>query len=217
MDVGIPVESGVKGKNMENPITDKYFMLLVDALKEFYVNDAKDMFENKMADERAMVGCIYRYMWNIIVRESMDCDIDIEYDRMRGKDGDLCRKCIDGMPSNCSTMECDLRCDVILFERKDRDEDYKYNFRPDIIIHHRNMNGPDDNIMVVEVKKSCADDELFNFDRAKVSWCTCSKGCLKYHMGVFVVLYDKYAMVEKRYLDGEWMQPVKIDASVPVG
>ena len=190
---------------------EDYIELLVGALHEFYVQDAKELFKSKMVDERAMVGCIYRYMWCRIVQNHMDCDIDIEYDRMQGNDGTACRKCIDGMPVKCRAEQCKLNCDITLFKQKDRPEDYKYNFRPDIIIHHRNMNGQDDNIMVVEVKKFSADEELCNFDRAKVSWCTCTKGCLKYRVGLFVVLHDTYAMVEQRCFGGEWKPPEKVD------
>ena len=194
---------------MANSTKEMYINLLVNALQQFYVRDAKALFRDKVIDERAMVGCIYRYMWCEIVRKNMDGEIDIEYDRMLESDGNTCHKCIDGMPANCDG--CNLKCGNILFEKKNRKEDYEYNFRPDIIIHHRNKNAAGDNIMVVEVKKEYSSDELRDFDKAKVSWCTCSKGFLRYGIGVFVVLHAKCATVERRCLDGDWMQPLKVD------
>ena len=191
---------------MTNSKEGKYIDVLLSALEEFYSNDAEALFQYRMVDERAMVGCIYRYMWCKIVREKMDCEIDIEYDRMR-----TCRKCMDGIPVNCDAKGCNLKCGNILFEWKDRKEDYEYNFRPDMIIHHRNKNAEGDNVLVVEVKKEGASDELCKFDKAKVSWCTCSNGCLQYRIGAFVVLHAKYATVEWRCLDGEWMKPLKVD------
>ena len=76
---------------------NKYLTILSEALKRFYVNDAKSLFgNNKQIDERAMVGCIYRYMWNILEQQKslvgQICDIDIEYDRMNGCHGDEIKK-----------------------------------------------------------------------------------------------------------------------------
>ena len=207
----ITKEFDVRKMLMANFQEGKYINVLLSALKEFYAKDAESLFKYKMVDERAMVGCIYRYMWCRMVRKNMDCEIDIEYDRMRGSEGEACRKCIGGMPRNCDTKGCKLNCGNILFEWKDRKEDYEYNFRPDMIIHHRNKNAEGDNVLVVEVKKEGASDELCKFDKAKVSWCTCSNGCLQYRIGAFVVLHAKYATVEWRCLDGDWMQPLKVD------
>ena len=82
---------GVLSDNQE-----KYKNLLCNALQQFYKNDAKALFnkirgntvvetKKEMIDERAMVGCVYRYMWHLM-QQARDyfpvSDIDIEYDRM---------------------------------------------------------------------------------------------------------------------------------------
>ena len=74
-------------------VRQKYTQLLCDALKLFYENDAKALFNEpqknaddaaegkRIVNERAMVGCMYRYMWCLIQQEG-NCipvsDIDIE-------------------------------------------------------------------------------------------------------------------------------------------
>ena len=59
-------------------------MLLIGALVLFTRRDAGILFnEKKDVDERAMVGCVYRYMFCarlLNVLESTQPDIDIEYD-----------------------------------------------------------------------------------------------------------------------------------------
>ena len=57
--------------------------ILLDALREFYRKDAEKLFDDKKAiDERAMVGCVYRYMWCKLQQlGELDVDIDIEYNR----------------------------------------------------------------------------------------------------------------------------------------
>lgn len=117
--------------------------LLVDSLKLFYRRDAKQLFGcGKAIDERAMVGCIYRYMWHLLSRHCETClpifDIDVEYDRMNSINGEEIKKHMVVMP------ECDECLDkgkcIDLIKENTSDGKDNYNFRPDIIVHKRGSN-----------------------------------------------------------------------------
>ena len=194
---------------------DKYLGLLIDAIKLFYINDADSLFgADKNVDERAMVGCIYRYMWCKIVREGINCDIDIEYDRMRGRNGGLVKKSID-LAQECGTENCRKECLKLIAKRagkrKGKSDKELYSIRPDIILHMRNSEPGKDNYLVAEFKKapvSSADDK---FDHAKIRWNTCSRSLLRYDYGVVVKLFQKYAHLEQCDCDGKFVKVGYVD------
>ena len=183
-----------------------YIELLCEALRMFYKNDAEALFKNQAADERAMVGCIYRYAWCLMHApryENLLPDIDIEYDRMSSphakkafdlsKDHnkidcnqyDVCGKviyeykqCYDGNHELCKTC--------VEHSRKWRD------FRPDLIIHKRGSSI--ENGLVAEFKKKGdnregANSKGIDFDKAKVMFCTCQNAEFKYKVGAVVILH----------------------------
>ena len=124
---------------------NKYLQVLIDGIKEFYRRDADMLFNGKPIDERAMVGCIYRYMWCEIARKGINCDIDIEYDRMRGRNGEFARKSID-LAKDCGTDSCRRHCLLLIAEKVEKRKTKKnelYSIRPDIILHKRNSIGKD--------------------------------------------------------------------------
>lgn len=181
---------------------NKYLQVLIDGIKEFYRRDADMLFNGKPIDERAMVGCIYRYMWCEIARKGINCDIDIEYDRMRGRNGEFARKSID-LAKDCGTDSCRRHCLLLIAEKVEKRKTKKnelYSIRPDIILHKRNSIGKD-NYLVVEFKKDPKNDPVcqadVDFDQAKIRWNTCEKSLLKYENGVFVRLSKAGALIEQ--------------------
>ena len=65
---------------MVSDIQDNLLSLLCKAIVFFYRRDAKSLWGAKVVDERAMVGCIYRYVWEKrkIVQACNTHDIDID-------------------------------------------------------------------------------------------------------------------------------------------
>lgn len=178
---------------------NKYLTILSEAIKRFYVNDAKSLFgNNKQIDERAMVGCIYRYMWNILEQQKtlggQICDIDIEYDRMNGCHGDEIKKHMSIVVEHCSKCMHKESC-FELIKRYMKEDQKTYDFRPDIILHKRGVCSRGGNFMVVEVKKDNSAAERIKFDEAKVRYCTCDRAPLRYSIGATVVLAESGAVV----------------------
>jgi hypothetical protein len=88
-------------------------------------------------------------------------NIDCEYDRY----GQV-QKLLDGIRA------CDQR------RRTDR-------ILPDIIVHHRGQNGPEHNILVIEMKKHAAQDRC---DFEKLQGMTDQDGTFRYQLGLYVNL-----------------------------
>lgn len=85
-------------------------------------------------------------------------NIDCEYDR----DG-LLKKLLDGI------RECDGRSTTIIY--------------PDIIVHHRNSTGRENNLLTIELKQ----DDRENFcDRTKLELMTRPVGHYQYQLGLYV-------------------------------
>ncbi len=185
-------------KNMKN----KYLELLSLAINRFYLNDAKSLFgANKQIDERAMVGCIYRYMWSILEQQKIegvqmcDIDVDIEYDRMNGCQGEEIKKHINIVMEHCQKCTHKESC-IELIKRYMKVDKKTYDFRPDIILHKRGACSQKGNFMVVEVKKDISSAQRIKFDEAKVRYCTCDNAPLRYAIGATVVLSENGAMVQ---------------------
>ena len=174
-----------------------YIKILINALQMFYSLDAKKLFdEEKTIDERAMVGCVYRYMWcQLQQRGDSMVDIDIEYNRKsddyEGKDREkgivLCEA--EQQSNRCPHSEScrEILRKEMLAKKKEAD---KISFRPDIIIHVRNRM---QNFMHIEFKKCSRTGKRLNksevvFDIAKVRYSTCQKLDYKYDEGVVVLL-----------------------------
>lgn len=178
---------------------NKYIQILIYGIEEFYQYDARELFCGKPIDERTMVGCIYRYMWHKIKSENIDCDIDIEYDRMRGRNGEFVKKSID-LANQCGTDSC-RQCCLLLIKnqtgKRKKRKDGLFTIRPDIILHKRNSPSGTDNYMVVEFKKYPVCNEDAEYDRAKIRWNTCMESLLKYEYGIFVELSQKEARIEQ--------------------
>lgn len=186
-----------------------YIELLIKAVQWFYKNDACSLFGyTNDVDERAMVGCVYRYMWCMMQQEASFpvADIDIEYDRM-GNSEDAIRKCIEVPKDGCKGCDRKKECYDVLrskIERKCRDK-IKYEFRPDIIVHQRGdliQNG-----LVIEFKKRSRDAKL---DIAKLRYCTCDNGAFKYKVGTFVLLEETQAHI-KVFLDRKVVSWFKVN------
>lgn len=182
----------------------KYLEILSEAIKRFYLNDAKSLFgKNKQIDERAMVGCIYRYMWYMLEQQAIKdvqlCDIDVEYDRMEGTHGKEIRKHISIMDC-CSLCKYKESCVEVI---KKHMKENNYDFRPDIILHARGVSSQAGNFLDIEIKKENAVIERKNFDEAKVRYCICAKAPLRYKIGVIVLLSEKGASMKVYTHNGE--------------
>ena len=170
-----------------------YVKSLLAGLVAFTANDADKLFdEQKDVDERAMVGCIYRYMYLIMLFKLCDMglpDIDIEYDRMRGAGAELCKK---GFTS-CNVTGCDLTkrkvCEEFILGQSGSLSKCKgcgRSVRPDLVIHERNSNPGLGNGLVAEFKREKAQE--MSVDLAKIQYFTCENGVLKYLIGAVVTL-----------------------------
>lgn len=192
-----------------------YVDLLVEALKLFYKNDADELFKGDPVDERAMVGCIARYVWWVKQAEKfkgLKTYVDVEYNKMhqpnigamvkafdqvadcmRAEEGS--RKCL--RYEKCGQMiqaRINEKCDFSFECRVVDCSKNLYRFRPDLIVHERGVPGCEGgNGLIVEFKKEqeCKRNEAKEavaFDLAKVRYCTCKKRDFKYEVGVFVML-----------------------------
>lgn len=170
-----------------------YVKSLLAGLVAFTANDADDLFDDqKDVDERAMVGCIYRYMYLIMSIKLCDAglpDIDIEYDRMKGPNAKLCQKAV----MSCTDRSCDLEkrkvCEEFVSGQSDSSGKCKCcgrNVRPDMIIHKRNSCLGQGNGLVAEFKREKAQER--SVDSAKMQYFTCKNGVLKYLIGAVVTL-----------------------------
>ena len=177
--------------------------LLIFGIKKFYGQDAEALFGHgdcpMHIDERAMVGCIYRYAWCCIKQKGLDYDIDIEYDRMYGRNEGLVKKSID-LATECGTDSCRRECLLLIknmIEKKWKRKNRLYSIRPDLIIHKRNSSVGQDNYLVVEFKKVPVDKSDDKFDRAKIRWNCCRSSLLRYKVGLIVRLGEKEAQIEQ--------------------
>lgn len=185
-----------------------YIALLSGALKRFYQEDAKELFnDGKPIDERTMVGCISRYVW--CERQwdefgNLEPDVDVEYNKMRDSDDKVVEKHFD----DCLKEDCDRRdeCWGKIMLRKctysaschwTECEKHPYGFRPDLIVHKRGSHSGDRNGMIVEFKKDrkgIAKRDV-EFDIAKIEHGTCDDRAFRYKVGAFVLLKQKQADV----------------------
>ena len=211
-------------------IQESYINLLCRALQLFYKNDAKALFDkpqertksdaggkdgkNKIVNERAMVGCVYRYMWCMMQQQIFkipEFDIDIEYDRMIKDDSEYYEKEIscDCESENCSRRNKCIQVIVDEIQRRRNSGNsegecgtaadiIRSAVRPDVILHNRNKNGLTNNGLVVEFKK---EHRAIKFDFAKLYYFTCQGKGTKFHyrVGAMVVLHPKYAEVVSIY------------------
>ncbi len=196
---------------------------LIAAIWRFYKKDARSLFGTKVVDERAMVGCIYRYVWNEHKARAWSVqDIDIEYDRM--EDDELLdkQKSIRGIVlEKCIRMEkCDqlLHCAIKLATgmKSITSDGLRRMFRPDLVIHNRGNIGIANNGLIVEFKKEKekgVNPEDAKLDHAKLLFTTCHQaGCMQYKLGALVMLREKYADVGV-YRGGKVIVGYEVDES----
>ena len=228
-----------------NEVQEKYKRLLCKALQLFYVNDAKALFnepqENagdgeerkgwkRIVNERAMAGCVYRYMW-CLMQQAGDSvpvsDIDIEYDRMV-KDGLLYYQkelfCECGKANEKGQCKIHAKCFQVIYNETQRKRKANGNvndgnealaniirkaIRPDIILHNRNVGGVENNGLVVEFKKEYNElnNDAIAFDMAKLYYFTCPQSkSLQYKLGAMVILRSQYSdvgfIVDQKILGG---------------
>lgn len=117
-------------------------------------------------------------------------------------------------------VDCEYNCDLDSESGRKRilydDQNEARDVRPDIIVHHRGLNGPDHNQLVVEVKKEPSDDELLRTDREKLRKFTkVNQGThFQYCCGALVFLGVKensgYMKIEW-YKDGKKEQEEKME------
>lgn len=177
--------------------------LLIFGIKKFYKQDSEALFGYGKCpmhiDERAMVGCIYRYMHELLAKRCVKFPhIDIEYNRMmklmEGMEDEEIKKEID--PCNtCDKTDDKLDCvameDVFQkwMEELKSKKDSK-GIRPDIVVHERNESN---NGLIVEFKKLKGD---VSYDEQKVRYATCHRSPLHYIVGAVVRLQQNNAEVE---------------------
>ena len=207
---------------------ERYIDLLCRALQLFYKNDANVLFDKpqkiikskatvneKIVNERAMVGCVYRYMWCMMQQQIFgipEFDIDIEYDRMIKDESGYYEKEIS---CKCERVNCSRRsnCIQVIVDEIQRRKNagnsegecgtavdvIRAAVRPDIIVHNRNKSGIANNGLVVEFKKVYRVRRVaaIKFDLAKLCYFTCQDKCTKfnYKVGVMAILHPKYAEV----------------------
>ena len=195
----------VERLNVDKVVTleqESLVKMLSCGIEKFYKRDAEQLFghgkKKKNIDERAMVGCIYRYMYESFHNA---CErfphIDIEYNRMLNLKKDeveksliscKCCKCVEKVKGgmSCATYANELK------KRLSGHDSVKdtIGVRPDIIVHKRNH---PDNGLVVEFKKLNGD---VSYDKLKVRYATCSYSPLHYVVGAIVRLRHSNAHVE---------------------
>ena len=198
--------------------SEKYIELLCEALQMFYKNDAEALFFDAMPiGERAMVGCVYRYLWALRYSpryDKLEPDVDIEYDRMQKQaqnDTSYLRKVLD-----CSCTECLNYSSGCWNEIKKRIPKHNCtcgkrlkNFIPDLIIHKRNVR-EGKNGLIVEFKKEGEDLE---WDKLKVQFCSCPKSNFKYTVGALVVVDKASCEIEVYQGYGTPRQKWEVSAS----
>jgi len=175
---------------------------LFSGIEEFYKRDAEQLFghgkKKKNIDERAMVGCIYRYMYETFPKICENFPhIDIEYNRMLNLNKQEVEKALIscGKCKNREVQKGGLSCVAYANELKkrlrDRNSDNdSIGIRPDIIVHKRNH---PENGLVVEFKKLNGD---VSYDELKVRYATCSHSPLHYIIGAVVRLRRSNAVVD---------------------
>lgn len=179
--------------------------LLIFGIKEFYKQDSEALFGHgyypRHIDERAMVGCIYRYMYQGLANRCFKFPhIDIEYNRMLGLKEEEIEKAIAPCGS-CNRIGNKLDCiaEPEVFQRWMADLKSKKDskgIRPDIIVHERKESN---NGLIVEFKK-LKDD--VSYDVQKVRYATCHRSPLHYIVGAIVRLQQNNAKVDV-YQDGK--------------
>lgn len=210
---------------MVSVIQDNLLSLLCKAIMFFYRRDTKSLWGAKVVDERAMVGCIYRYVWEKrkIVQACNTHDIDIEYDRMTADDLIDNQKAMHSIfIAECLKMNKCERNDLCAGHLDNKIKKQKTNdktrllFRPDLIIHNRGKTEKDNNGLIAEFKKE--NEKHLNrgnvkLDHAKLRFLTCPKaGPLQYKLGAFVMLRKEYADVWV-YMGGEVIVGYKVGKS----
>lgn len=194
-------------KNLDAESKD-LIKLLIFGIKKFYGQDAEALFGHgdcpMHIDERAMVGCIYRYMYQGLAKRCVEFPhIDIEYNRMMklkegmneeemGKEINPCSTC----DKTDDRIDCIARKDAFKkwMEELKSKKDSK-GIRPDIVVHERNGSN---NGLIVEFKKLKGD---VSYDVQKVRYATCHRSRLHYIVGAVVRLQQKNAEVDV-YQDG---------------
>ena len=179
---------------------DGFLQVLLYGLVKFYAHDATELFEGYAVDERAMVGCIYRYMY--CAMEKGLCvenypDIDSEYNRMMLE----YERWVEKSMRPCEQPDCPHAKECYWLVEKERKRLSKCKdkcedacvFRPDIILHRRNTQ---QNGLIVEVKKSSERDKRrLLVDHAKVRYCSCAEGVFHYRIGATVLLSETKATI----------------------
>lgn len=190
-------------------------ILLIGALVLFTRKDADTLFnKSKDVDERAMVGCVYRYMFCahlMNVLEATQPDIDIEYDRMRVVGKELVPKyftpCVN--PKEQCKRQQNKACNCFIKDHGklcDKCQQYEKRIRPDLIIHKRDSEPGCDNDMIVEFKRY---DQEVGWDDIKITYSTCTRGMLKYKIGAKVTLANASQKVEL-YKDSQKIDELEV-------
>ncbi len=203
---------------------DELASLLCGAIQRFYQKDADSLWRAKVINERAMVGCVYRYMWEKTCHLAHNAikDIDIEYDRMCDDAFLETQKAILAVSVNqCRNQkECSKKgeCTEKLANRIElkTDDNARLLFRPDLIFHNRGKPCIQNNALIVEFKKEKDKDvelEDVYIDQAKLLFLTCPQAArLQYKLGALVMLRKEYADVGV-YRGGKVLVGYKVDES----
>ncbi|MBQ6926075.1 MAG: hypothetical protein IJQ73_15670 [Kiritimatiellae bacterium] len=214
--------------NIEPEIVSFCVNLLCKSIQRFYQKDAQFLFGSRIVDERALVGCVYRYMWCALEPLGRIFDIDIEYDRITddevGSDEESRHvnrvKRIESSAANrCCQKKCEklnecADCLITKMNEKIVGKDY-LGLRPDIIVHRRGKSGRANNAMWIEFKKTGGDYSDALFDQAKVMFNSCNKHeGLLYRIGAMVMLREKYAHVGF-FSNGQILYGYVVDATEP--
>ena len=226
------IESGdimatMLNENDEPVIVNMCVDLLWKSIQRFYQEDAPLLFGSKIVDERALVGCVYRYMWCALKPLKSTFDIDIEYDRVtdeeEGSDEESRHvnrvKRIDSAAVNqCRHLKCDkidvcANCLIKKMNKKIARKDY-LGLRPDIIVHRRGKPGCENNAIWVEFKKMGGDYSDALFDQAKAMFNSCNKHKgLHYQIGAMVMLREKFAHIGF-FSNGALLHGIVVDSDI---
>lgn len=187
----------IKSEEWGNAILD--MQLLIGALVMFSRNDAVELFNSqKDVNERAMAGCVYRYMYCAHILNFCKAtypNIDIEYDRIKIDQENFGPKVLSLCQNNSCEEELKKKCTQFIYRKKRCCLCGNCDKRviPDLIIYKRNSDLGKGNGMIVEFKRYKVNDSV---DNIKITYATCEFGALKYKLGAVVKLSKKFQKIK---------------------
>lgn len=168
---------------MENKNDERQQIIqcLNDALAELYLRDVELIEKN--IDERAIAFRLGIYLDTSAKKYFCDYALDSEYNRYKEEPKQVFSQC---------ESKCAVRCAWKHIHKRKR-------ARPDFILHKRGYN---ENMCCIEVKKI---SKTCNYDRAKLSYMTCTNGSYRYQFGLLLRIGDTETIIEL-FQDGRFIE-----------